>query len=99
MRRYEQDDGCVHLFSIEKRRNVCACNLKSDQFPNLSKVAVVLMSMRTTACSAKRNCSEWSLPYAKNRANLRMQKAGKLFFLHENQDSEDAEESAVVDFL
>ena len=52
-------------------------------FPALRKVAVLLLSMHTTACFADRNWSKWGLVYSKNHGNLPHRKAGKIFFFME----------------
>ena len=36
--------------------------------------------------------------YTKNRGKVGMQKAGKMIFLHENQGTENAKQTAMVEF-
>ena len=50
----------------------------AKKWPELTKVAVQLMSMRTTACAAERNWSKWGLMYAKNRSCLGRERAEQM---------------------
>ena len=55
----------------------------AHKFPELSKVALQLIGLHTTACAAKRNWSKWALLFAKNRSRLGCDCATKMIFLKE----------------
>ena len=60
-------------------------------------VAVMLLSMHTTSCSAERNWSKWGLIYEKNRARLARERAMKMIFLTEHHGFLLNEGSDVLD--
>lgn len=66
-------------------------------FPMLSLIAVQLLSMHTTSCSAERNWSKWGLLFAKNRARLSRERAGQLIFLNEHGCQANFIEEDVLD--
>ena len=75
-------DGKVMLQPISKRLAYISLWL-ARTFPELSKVALQLVPMHTTACAAERNWSKWGLLYAKNRSRLGLERATKMIFLKE----------------
>lgn len=86
----------VQMADMSIRRNLWHAWL-SLLFPELAKIAVMLLSMHTTSCAAERNWSKWGLMFAKNRARLGRERAMKMIFLSEHCGQEGFVESEVFD--
>ena len=59
-------------------------NLLSKAYPQLTKLAVKVMSMPVTACASERNWTEWGQVYVKARSNLGLQRASDLIYIKQN---------------
>ena len=81
---------------MSERRNLWVAILCA-KFKKLPAVAVMLLSMHTTSCSAERNWSKWGLIYEKNRARRARERAMQMIFLTEHHGFLLNEESDVVD--
>jgi hypothetical protein len=58
--------------------------LASSQFPNLSKVATVLMGLHATSCASERNWSAMGHIFTKCRCNLDLDTARKMIYIRHN---------------
>ena len=97
-KREERSRGKLRVICapMSERRNFWTAIL-CNKFKKLSAVAVMILSMHTTSCSAERNWSKWGLIYEKNRARLGLERAMKMIFLSEHHVFLLNEESDVLD--
>lgn len=86
----------LQMADMSVRRNLWHAWL-SLLFPELAKIAVMLLSMHTTSCAAERNWSKFGLMFAKNRARLARERAVQMIFLTEHCGQAGFEECDVFD--
>ena len=97
--RRARDQAAMHIWNsltlMSERRNFWDAIL-CTKFKKLPAVAVMLLFMHTTSCSAERNWSKWGLIYEKNRACLARERAMKTISLTEHHGFRlDAESDAL----
>jgi hypothetical protein len=68
------------------RRDLWTSALAST-FPQLSIVAIKLMSMHVTSCASERNLSKFGRLYDKLRGRLRIETADKMVFVAQNRQA------------
>jgi hypothetical protein len=93
--------GAAEVYSIRApvhRRNLWTSALASI-FPELSVVAVKLMSMHVTSCASERNLSKFGRLYDKLRGRLRIEAADKMVFVAQNRQAMLCEGTEEEDLL
>lgn len=82
-KRTTDDAGVTTLVPASRRARLWSNALKKE-FPILSRVAQVVMSMPVHACSTERNWTQWGAVYVKTRSRLGLQKASDLIYVKQN---------------
>ncbi|EFJ41638.1 hypothetical protein VOLCADRAFT_98396 [Volvox carteri f. nagariensis] len=86
----------VQIAGIEARLMFWSQHM-SVQYPALANVADRVLRMHTTTCAAERNWSLWGNIFSKARNRLAQERAEKLIYIRQNDDSNKGKGSRLSD--